>query len=319
MNKRLLLSTAIAGFFYAGFASAELSLDANLELDTDVADTANTGSKYDQNGFVELNAYGKHQTGEYFVAAKGSVRLQSDGDDNVEVRDVYVQLGNNVWDAQLGRFEAVNLFPLAKDTVISHAGGVSVYEANKVRGRAGDDGGQIAFHLNASDNLKFEIATIFGDDDTAGDNGSAVSGIRPAVTWSTDGVSLTAGYERVNYDLSAGGEVDQNGFGITANFDVGEANFNVAASRMEDETTDQEVNSYVANVVYGGFGAGVIFSEEDNATGVDPEVTTTYLAYTMPLFDIESATVTFAGSFSTADDVADDESTALRMRLNYTF
>ena len=37
-------------------------------------------------------------------------------------------------------FEAIDLFPKAKDTVIVHAGGVSVYEANKVRGFAGDDG-----------------------------------------------------------------------------------------------------------------------------------------------------------------------------------
>ncbi len=57
-------------------------------------------------------------------------------------------------------FEGVNLFPLGKDTMVEHVANVDVYQANKVRGRAGDDGGQIAFHFNASENVKFEIDTI---------------------------------------------------------------------------------------------------------------------------------------------------------------
>lgn len=319
MNKSLLLTSAILGCTLSSFAQAELAFDASLELDTDAIDTATSSTAYDQNGFVELNLASKRENGDYFVAAKGGVRLTTDGDDQVVVRDAYIQLGNNTWDAQIGRFEAINLFPLGKDTLVSHAGGVSVYEANKVRGFAGDDGGQIALHFKASDSLKFELDTIFGDDDTAGDNATAISGYRPSVTWSTDSLSLTAGFESVKYDLIAGGDVDQTGYAVTANFDLSDANINISAARLEDDNTDQEVTSYAANFTYGNFGAGVVLSEEDNATGPDPEVTTTYIAYSVPLFGIKEASVTFAGSYSSASDVVDDETTAARVRFNYTF
>ncbi len=319
MKTSILLTSAAIGCLLAGTAQAQLVFDANLELDTDAIDTATSSTTYDQNGFVELNVASKRENGEYFVAAKGGVRLTTDGDKNVVVRDAYIQLGNNSWDAQIGRFEAINLFPLGKDTLITHAGGVSVYEANKVRGFAGDDGGQIALHFKASDSLKFELDTLYGDDDTAGDNGTAVSGYRPSVTWSLDGLSLTAGFERVKYNLTAGGNVDQTGYALTANFDLSGANVNISASRLEDDNTDQTVNSYAANFTYGNLGAGIIRSDEDNATGPDPDVTTSYIAYSVPLFGIPEATVTFAGSYSSASNVVDDETTAARVRFNYTF
>lgn len=319
MKNSILLSSAVIGCILAGTAQAQLVFDANLELDTDAVDTATSSTTYDQNGFVELNVASKRENGEYFVAAKGGVRLTTDGDDKVVVRDAYIQLGNSSWDAQIGRFEAINLFPLGKDTLIAHAGGVSVYEANKVRGFAGDDGGQIALHFKASDSLTFELDTLYGDDDTAGDNGTAVSGYRPSITWSADGFSLTGGFESVKYDLDGGGNVDQTGYALTANFDLSGANVNISASRLEDDNTDQTVNSYAANFTYGNLGAGIIRSDEDNATGPDPDVTTTYIAYSVPLFGIQEATVTFAGSYSSASNVVDDETTAARVRFNYTF
>ncbi len=317
MNKFTLHSAVLISSILATHASAELTFDANIELDTTITDTAQTDTNYDQSGRVQLNASGIHRMNDYFVSAKGTVNLGIDSKTGVD--DAYLMFGNNKWDVQLGRFEAVNLFPLGKDTLIVHAGGVSVYEANMVRGRAGDDGGQIAVHFNASDNLKFEVATIFGDDDTAGDNATAISGIRPSVIWSTEGLSISAGYETVNYDLTAGGDVDKSGFGIAANFDLGSANINIAAARMEDGNTKQEVTSLATNLTYGNFGAGVILSEEDNATGVNPEVITTYAAYTQPLLNIDNASVTFAASYSTADNVSDDEALAARVRFNYTF
>jgi len=319
LKKSTLITIIAISSSLSGLTQAELSFDANLELDTDAINTKVESTTYDQNGFVELNIYGKHQNGDNFVLSKGTVRLTTDGDDHVVVRDAYIQLGNSKWDLQIGRFEAIDLFPLGKDTVIQHAGGVSVYEANKVRGFVGDDGGQIALHINPTKHISFEIDTLFGDDDTAGDNTTAAAGVRPSATWRTDGFRITAGYEKVRYDLIAGGEIDQQGYALSTNFDLGAANINAAASYMEDDTTDQEVNSYIINFNYKNLGGGVIFSQEDNATGPDPEVTTAYLAYTVPIFDIKNANVTFAGSFSTADDVEDDETTALRMRFNYTF
>ncbi|GGB94074.1 hypothetical protein GCM10011352_20150 [Marinobacterium zhoushanense] len=317
--KHILCAAVVA--VMAAPAMAELSFDANIELNTDATDTETTDTTYDQDGRVEVNAFGRHEKGNYFVQARGTVLLKTDGDTAVD--DAWIQFGDSTWDVQAGRFEAVNLFPKGKDTLISHAGGVSVYEANLARGRVGDGGGQFALHLNSSENLRFELGTIFGDGETTdGDDTTAFGGVRPTVTWSSGDFSLTAGYERVNYDLTAGGDVDKQGYALTSSFKAGGADVNLAVSHLEDDSTgaDEEVTSYIANMIYGNFGAGLIYSEDELA-GVDSDVTTAYLAYTVPLFDFENASVTFAGSFSQADGdaVTDDTTNALRMRFNYTF
>lgn len=326
-NKKMftkhVMGSAVIVAMFATPVMAMPTVTSSLELNLDAMDTQTSNMVYDESGHVEIGVSSRHESGEYFVQAVGAIRLLSQADatgDQIEVRDVYLQLGDKFWDAQIGRFEATNLFPLAKDTVVSHAGGVSVYEANMVRGRVGTDGGQIAFHLNPSDNFKLELATIFGDDDTAGDDTTAVAGVRPVVTWVGDGVSVSLGYERVNYDLTGGGEVDKDGYGITTSFEVAGASVNLAAARLNVDSMDQNVNSYAANMVYGGFGAGLVYSEEEKA-GADSDVTTAYLAYTVPLFDIDAASVTFAGSFSRAEGAAvtDDETNALRVRFNYDF
>jgi hypothetical protein len=319
VKKRLLLASTVAALCTTSTAFAELELNASLELDTDTRDTAQTERVYDQNGHVELGAAGTTYRGDYFAKAVGVVRLQTDGDDHVQVRDVYFQLGNKTWDAMFGRFEAVNLFPLGKDTVVVHAGGVPVYEANKVRGRAGDDGGQIMFRYNPSEQIRFELASIFGDDDTAGDNGTAISGVRPAISFMYPNIRVTAGFEKVNYDLTGGGEVDQTGFGINTGINVGEGFINLAASRLKDDDTDLDTTSFTANMTYGNFGLGYIHSNAEVASSDDQKVNTLYAAYTMPILDLENASVTFAASMSKASNVADDKANALRVRFNYAF
>ncbi|TYL46580.1 carbohydrate porin [Marinomonas sp. IMCC 4694] len=295
--------------------------NADFELNTDTFSQAVGDSTYDQGGRVAVNASSTHTSGDNFVTAKGTVLLTTDGTTGVD--DAYIQMGNSTVSVQAGRFEGVNLFPLGKDTMVSHAGDVTVYNAGDVRGRAGSKGGQFALHVNASDSVKFEVDTIFGDADSkAGAHTSAVSGIRPSVSFTTDMATFTVGYESVKYDLTGGGDVNKSGFGATVNFNVGDANINLAATSGKDDNTDQKVSSLAANMTYGNFGLGVISSSEDNTTGSDPSVMTTYVAYTMPLLDIDNASVTLAGSYSTADDVAvgtNDKTTAARVRFNYSF
>ncbi|NLU97613.1 hypothetical protein B6N13_05790 [Marinomonas sp. UCMA 3892] len=335
MKKTILATAIVSSILSVSAAHAAPIFDANFELNTDAVDTETGDTTYDQNGRVELNAYSKHTAGDNFFAGKGTVLLNTDGEATVD--DAFIQLGNSTWDFQLGRFEAINLFPLAKDTLIVHVSDDYVYQANKVRGRIGDGGGQIAFHYNASEKLKFEIDTLYGDgstkaDDTSpyGDNTTAISGIRPSVTFITDAATISVGYESVKYDTLTGpanaptatGKVDLSGYAVTANFDVADANVNVSAAFSKDDVTDKKISSFVANMVYGNFGLGVIGSNVDNKTGNDPSMLTTYIAYTVPLLDIENATVTFAGSYSTADDVAagaNDKTTAARVRFNYGF
>ncbi|MBJ7537322.1 carbohydrate porin [Marinomonas sp. C1424] len=320
MKKTTLYTAIVSSMLSAGIANAAPTMSANIELNTDVYDKSVSETTYEQDGRVELTAYNKHTSGDNFIEGKGAIELKVDN--SSYVADVYAKIGNSKWDVQVGHFEAINLFPKGKDTLVSNAGGVAVYEANLARGRA-DDGGQIALHFAPSDSLKIEIGTIYGDDDTNGDNKAAFSGIRPIAILSTDAATFTAGYESVKYDLAAGGDVSKTGYSIGANFDVSSANVNVAMTHLKDDSTgvDKEVDSFVINMTAGNFGLGLISSTEDNA-GSETSVMTAYTAYTMPVFDIENASVTLAASYSTADDVAasqDDEILATRVRINYTF
>ena len=319
MKKTILYTAIVSGLLSAGAIHAAPSFNADFELDTTTVSKSVGDSTYTQSGRVALNVTGEHTAGDNFVSGKGTALLRIDGRTGVD--DAFIKLGNSVWDLQAGRFEAANLFPLGKDVVVEHAGGVDVYNAGKARGRAGSGGsGQIALHVNASENVKFELGTIYGDTD--GDDTTAISGVRPVVTIMTDSVTYTAGFESISYDKTATEKVDMSGYGLAANFNVGAANVNLAAASSKDDETDKKVTSLTANMTYGNFGLGLISSSVDNKTGDDPSLLTTYVAYSMPLLDIENATVTFAASHSTADKVAattNDKTTAARVRFNYNF
>ena len=320
MKKTILYTAIVSGLLSAGAIHAAPSFNADFELDTTTVSKSVGDSTYTQSGRVALNVTGEHTAGDNFVSGKGTALIKTDG--TTAVDDAFIKFGNSAWDLQAGRFEGANLFPLGKDVVVEHAGGVDVYNAGKARGRAGTDAGQIAFHVNASESVKFELGTIYGDDDADADNSTAVSGIRPVVTIMTDSVTYTAGFESVSYDLTAGGKKDMSGYGLAANFNVGAANVNLAAASSKDDVSDQKVSSLTANMTYGNFGLGLISSSVDNKTGDDPSLLTTYVAYSMPLLDIENASVTFAASHSTADKVAattNDKTTAARVRFNYNF
>jgi len=324
LYKKIPLALAVSAVLSAPVMAASPEFSGGLELDFDASTTDATDTVFDQDGFVELNVSSRREKGDHFVMVKGGIRLTSDGDNDVVVRDTYIQFGDSSWDLQIGRFEAINLFPLGKDTAISNAG-VTVYEANKVRGFVGTDGGQIVLHAKASDSVSFELDTLFGDGDVSGDGDSQTSfaGIRPSVTFGSDTFSLTAGMESVQYDLAATGDVDQTGVAIAMAFGLENADVNLAIANLDDKSTGatvEGVTSFTANFTSGNFGAGIILSKEDLAAGgPNPDLRTIYAAYTIPLFGIEDASVTLAASHSAADNVADDSATMFRTRFNYTF
>lgn len=320
--KKTALNLAVASCLLTfGYASAAPTFDADIEIDTDQVNADSGGTTFDQNGRVALYVSDSKTSGENFISAKGAVLLSTDGTTSVD--DSYIQIGNSTYDIQVGRFEAINLFPLGKDTIVEHAGDVSVYQGSMARGRAGDDGGQIAINITSSETLSFQINTIYGDDDSSGDNKTAFSGIRPTVTYEAESFTLSAGFEQVKYDgTTTASDVDKSGVSVTAAFELGDADINVSFANMDDDTANQTVTSYSANLTQDDFGMGVIASDEDNATGNDPSVLTTYLAYTLPVFDIDDASVTLAGSYSKASNVSsgtNDTTLATRVRFNYAF
>ena len=81
-----------------------------------------------------------------FVAARASLLLKKDGGTGTD--DMWVQFGNAGMDVKLGRFEAMDLFPLGKDVLVEGTG-YGGYHANKLRGRFGKDTVHIAPAFNA--------------------------------------------------------------------------------------------------------------------------------------------------------------------------
>ena len=204
------------------------SIGGDVELDIIGSDANDT--KFDHAGRIKLNAVGM-VTGDNGYFAKGVAQplvLFNPGDTNqlieqetqfypnndaLEVDDLFFQFGKtNSWDLKIGRFEAINLVPLGKDTLVANVAGVQVYEANRARGRK-DDVLHAALHVGSADKLLFELGVMANN--TGGDDYTAV---RPAITYNMGKVKLHAGFENISDNLVDG---DFNGFGLGAGFKLG--------------------------------------------------------------------------------------------------
>ena len=312
------ISVAVFAALFSATAAAEVQFSADIELDTTVVDSAESDASFTQGGRVAINAYGRKDVGDKFVESKGTAIVSKAGDTVVD--DAWVKFGGSSWALQAGRFEAIKLFPMGKDTLVLFAGDGSAqtYFANMGRGRIGDDAGQFALTVAASDNVGLELDTVWGSTD--GDDTDAVSVIRPSITFHNDAFSVTAGMEQASYDMTDGSSVDKTGLALTTSFSVGAAALNLNFSNLDDNEADTSVQTLGANVIVGNFGAGVVHAVTDNGSADDPSVSSLYLAYTMPLLDIEGASVTWAGSASSADNAgADDSVNGVRARINYAF
>jgi hypothetical protein len=178
----------------AAAAHAQLALDANLELDTTYTNKVNApatnarDSDLSLGGRVEFNVGAKATNGDAFVAARASLLLKKDGDTGMD--DLWVQAGNATADVKLGRFEAMDLFPVGKDTVVEYAG-YTPYQANALRGRKGSDVFHGALGLNAAPGLRVELGLVFSKEP------DQAKGFRPAVMYSAGPLTLRAGLESV--------------------------------------------------------------------------------------------------------------------------
>ncbi|MCB2016451.1 MAG: carbohydrate porin, partial [Hydrogenophaga sp.] len=185
---------AVAALCATSFAAhAEMTMDANLELDTTyqgkVSAPATNARDSDLNmgGRVEFNVGAKATNGDAFVAGRASLLLKKDGDTGVD--DMWVQFGNAGMDVKMGRFEAMDLFPLGKDTYIENSG-YGGYHANKLRGRFGKDSVHIAPGFNAGP-ARIEVGLVYSKED------GEVRGVRPAVSFGSGPVTLRVGVESV--------------------------------------------------------------------------------------------------------------------------
>ena len=217
-----LCSTAVA-------AHAELSLDANLELDTTYTNAVDAPasnareSDLGMGGRVEFNVGAKATNGDAFVAARASLLLKKDGDTGTD--DMWVQFGNKTGDVKLGRFEAMDLFPLGKDVLVENSG-YGGYHANKLRGRFGKDSVHIAPGFNAGP-ARIEVGLVYSKE--AGE----ARGVRPAVSVASGPMTLRLGVESVKV---VGGTESTNGAGVSLGYALSkDASMNLSFAKMEDD------------------------------------------------------------------------------------
>lgn len=293
-------------------AHAELAFDANLELDSTYNNEANASTKpardsdLTMGGRVEVNAGSKLNNSDAFVAARASLLLKKDGDAGTD--DMWVQFGNKSGDVKLGRFEAMDLFPLGKDTVVDEIN--NTYKANTLRGRMGSDTFHGALGLNAGAGLRFELGMVYSKD------AGATRGFRPAVSYNAGALTLRAGVEAIKTVANPAGtpatttDSSDNGFGLSVGYALAsDSNINVNFAKKEDD------KAFGVNATFGGLGLGLISGK--GATDATKS-TTFYAAYTLPLFGVKGATVTPALSTSKGGS-GQDNRTSARVRINYAF
>lgn len=284
-------------------AHAELSMDANLELDTTyqskVSAPASNARDSDLNmgGRVEFNVGAKATNGDAFVQGRASLLLKKDGDTGVD--DMWVQFGNAGMDVKMGRFEAMDLFPLGKDTYVENSG-YSGYRANNLRGRFGKDTVHIAPGFNAGP-ARIEVGFVYSKEK------GEVRGLRPAVSFGSGPVTLRLGAESVKKVGSTTGST--NGFGASLGYALSsDSSLNLNFAKMEDD------KSVGVNATFGAAGVGLILDKGANGA----KNTSFYAAYSLPLFGVKGATITPAVSFAKGGTGSKNQ-TGARVRINYAF
>jgi len=304
--------------------------DANIELDT-TQQPDTIGSS--QTGRVELNVLGKTTFGDAFVAGKASFLARKDG--STAVDDMWVQAGNAFADLKLGRFEAADLFPQGRDTIISRAGS-GVYRANFIRGRFGGSSGNVihvAGNLNFGGGLGLELG-LAETRDVGNLSAGQAEGVRPVLTYTANGIALKLGFELGRTtDGGASGDarfVQARGVGFTAGAALGPgvANLNLAAGKVDGQW---KAATIAANyTVPLGPWVHVEYGRVDpEASALKTEtVRTIAVGYQFPLLGIKNATVTPAFSYSKASfsnafaglgGSSQETERAFRLRFNYAF
>lgn len=314
MQTRIRLVAAAAALVAAGAAQATVAFDANLEFDltTHNGDTTAAQESLTTGGRVELNANAALvKSGDNFVNARASLIVPVNGD-KVTMDDVWIQFGNSAMDLKIGRFEATDLFPVAKDTVIDYVT-TAGYHANTLRGRITDGRTHMSAGFNAGSGLRFELGLV----SEKKDNTALAYGLRPLVTYTTGALTLRAGLESYKATVVAT-EVSYTGAALSAGYALNkDANVNANYATLNGDSKAADASSIGLNLVYGPAGIGYI-RDTNKAFGTASEVNvnTVYAAYSFPLMGVKGATITPAFSVSKGETT---DLTALRVRFNYAF
>jgi hypothetical protein len=240
---KILLAVAVAVMMMSSVALAELSISANVEVNTDFKSTTEESSVaggsdteetvFEQGGRVKVTFEEKTEAESgLYAALKGSFEIKDDG--SAAGSDAYFELGSAGWLMKVGRVEGEGLYGKGADIYIVGAPGApGRYEVNKSRGR-GDIGGLFAFM--PSDALKAEVDMMYSSND---DNN--IMGARPLVKFSASGLTVKAGvdyYMESPKNADAKGEVTKLGFGGNAEFAMDPITLGASVGMLTDGGKD---------------------------------------------------------------------------------
>lgn len=297
---------AVAALCASAAAHAGVGFDANLETNTDFRKETATQDSITNGGRVEINAAAEAKNGDYFVKARGTMLVGLTGS-GVSIDDAWVQAGSSSVDLKVGRFEAMDLFPLGKD-VAANIGNVG-YNAGTLRGRKTDGRLHAALGLNASPAVRFELGLVTEKQASGTILEPTYYGFRPAVQYASGPLSVRVGIESLKADGNKG--ASSTGVGATVGYAVNSSttvNANFASNSKQDKS------AFGLNATFGDAGVGFI-QGKNKATNV--KSTSVYAAYTFPLLGVKGASITPALGFYKETGKSND--TAFRVRINYAF
>lgn len=306
MNRSISALAAAAALSCTALSQAQVAFDANLELDTtyinEIDPPASNARESDLTlaGRIEINATTPVSPSGSFVKARASLLTKKDGDAAVD--DLWVQFGNAGADLKLGRFEAMDLFPLGKDVLLElNVGGYEAYRAQFLRGRFGSDAFHGAVGINAGESVRIELGLVQTKE------AGLAKGFRPAVAYTTGALTLRAGVEAVKI---VGQAQHENGAGVSASYQLGKDT--VLHTSFAKRGDDKSVG---VNAIVGPAGFGFVHGK--GATDAQKS-TTLYASYSFPLMGVKGAFITPALSYAKGG-VGTDNQLAARVRINYAF
>jgi hypothetical protein len=247
----------LAGYFWADIGYMARSNTAAGQYDENIS--------YLQGRYV-LGAEFSRPFGNYYAAAKveflGLVNEFAQGAYEPHTLDAYLRVGHNRWwDVQVGRFLAWEVYYRGQGIELYTAeeagvkGGAPLYWLNLARGYI-NGGGQVAVHVYPTDWLKFEVSSVYGQQ-----NGQNLLGVRPAMHLTVKDFQFLAGFEY----LSAGPQTDADKTKTTSMGYAGRAQytfFKVVTAGAEfaqefvdatDIRSDKDTQKSLVSYTVGGF------------------------------------------------------------------
>lgn len=368
MQRKVLL----AGVMVAGIATpalaeitwegekGRLTLGGDVEFNLNAANSQEGGNlfeaggtrdRWDQDGRLLVSIGGERvlDNGNY-ARVLAQPTLSTNG--GVGSDDAWFSFGHPaVGEMKIGRFEALDLFPLGQDVFIEYSGDTSsglysdgsgyLYMAKEARGR-GANAGQVMLSRSQRD-WYLELASIIGDRSDLFANtyhGHQVVKnkdsfvVRPAVRWQNGPFSFAIGAEHNLIDDAILDETGRDiskrtGYGATFGWQSGVVQANLNAAWLDAQ--DEENLTLGANILLDKFGLGYIYGHnniDEAAASADhlegtQKINTFYTSYRFDqVLDMDNFNILLGAYWSDfdADEVTrDTDRYGARVRFKYFF